>query len=104
MTISIALLAAVLPHQQDSIPWWWRWFYHFGYMTYGLKSFLFNEMDGQLYTVRGSSNTITGSSILRRFSADENTIAMDIGILIAWTVALRLAFYLVLRFKQRGKR
>lgn len=92
----------VLP---ENIPGWWIWVYHLSYMTYSLRSMMYNEFDGQVYTVRGQPDvTITGNQILSRFSMNENNIGVDLGILLAWTVFFRLCFYLVLRFKQRGKR
>lgn len=85
---------------KDDIPPWFIWGYYASFHTYSFRVFMFNEFDG----VNDFENNVTGTDILKTYSADNVNVGQDLGILFAFLGFFQAMFTYVLYRHHTGKR
>lgn len=116
--------------KQFQIPPYWRWLHYISAIKYPFEALLVNEFQGEKRCYHGElaelspgplgdvkrsalHNTTTGTAaqcmligedVLFSMDIREESIWIDIGILLAWGVLYRLLFYVVLRFYSKNVR
>lgn len=103
----------------SNIPGWWIWLHYISFHKYAFEIFMYNEFKGQTYpcspmgngtyfcaypNVSDHPSYLTGEQILANYDYEEVVMWRWYLVLIAMLLFLRLSFYVVLRFLNRGKR
>ena len=89
----------------DNIPVGWKWaHYGISFHTYAFEIFMHNDLHDNFNVDLGENGTGNGNEVLKDYSMDDADIGFDFFILCMMILFYRIAFYFLLKFRNRRQK